>query len=300
MSRGDRLGIAGLILALIGIGIAVLWPTVRWIGWLAIIAAIVLCVRWALLEFERPKESPSFVFVFGAPLGDNQSPTWIMMLKHYGPNPAYNCDIEFFDRDRKNIEHEWLVRHPNSPFPPPGLVGKSQERVRVAEAGPQGSIGGFQWSPLDPDRQHYEVVINCRGGVFVEQWDVTRVCGLLKAKIVIRHGPQWIAKNPRLDPVVFACADPEFIDTPLASVPPAITRNAVHPCWKPNHVFQVPAAIIDPNGHVQVMSGVKQPDGTTRTDFGCWNILTEHRGDTPAKRSRALRFLQRFASERTK
>jgi hypothetical protein len=36
-------------------------------------------------------ERPSFVFVIGAPLGDNNSPEWIMMLNHYGPNAAYNC-----------------------------------------------------------------------------------------------------------------------------------------------------------------------------------------------------------------
>src|SRR5690349_794366 len=49
------------------------------------------------------EQSPSFVFVFGVPLGDNDSPNWKMMLVHYGPNLAYNCTIEFFDDDRKNI-----------------------------------------------------------------------------------------------------------------------------------------------------------------------------------------------------
>ena len=52
---------------------------------------------------------PSLVFVFGAPLGDNDSSTWIMMLKHYGPVSAHNCTVAFFDDDRKNIEHQWLV-----------------------------------------------------------------------------------------------------------------------------------------------------------------------------------------------
>src|SRR6185312_7103584 len=43
---------------------------------------------------------PSFVFVFGAPLGDNNSSTWMMLLKHYGPGPAHNCTIDFYDKDR--------------------------------------------------------------------------------------------------------------------------------------------------------------------------------------------------------
>jgi hypothetical protein len=286
MSFGDRLGIAGLILACIGIGIAILWPTARWVGWIAIFSAIGLLICWGVLEFKRPKEAPSFVFVFGAPLGDNDSPVWIMMLKHYGPNPAYNCDIEFFDQDRKNIEHQWLLQHPGSSFPPPGLAGKSQERLRVPEAGPIGSIGSFQWTPFDPNCQHYTASISCRDGVFKEDWEVTRVNGVLRTKITIEHGPQWIERNPKLDRVVFACSEPEFSKTPLASTLPAAKPQPNNPGWKPNHRFEFPVAIIDPNGHVQVMSGIKLPDGSTKTDFGCWNILTRHFGDaTPGRKA---------------
>ena len=279
MSRGDRLGITGVILACVGIGIAILWPSVRWIGWAAILVAIVLIVWWVVLETWWPQQTPSFVFVFGAPLGDNSSPVWIMMLQHYGPNPAHNCDVQFYDSDRKHIEHQWLVQHPNSPFPPPGLAGKSQESFHIHEAGAQGPGLKFQWTPLGPDRQHYTVSISCRDGVFQEDWEVTRVDGVLRTKITIKRGPEWIRKNPKLDPVVFACADPEFTSTPLASVPPAANRQPVHPGWKPNHRFEFPVAIIDPNNNVQVMSGVKLPDGSVKTDFGCWNLLTKHYGD---------------------
>jgi hypothetical protein len=226
--------------------------------------------------------TPSLVFVFGVPLGDNDSASWMMMLRHYGPNPAYSCNIGFYDNDRKNIEHQWLVAHPESPFPPPGLAsGESQKQVYVAETGPEGSSGGFPWNSLDPDRQHYTVSISCRDGIFVESWEVTRVDGILRSTVTIEHGPQWIEKNPNLDPVVFRCGDPEFISTPLATEVPKLAKKAVHPGWKPNHRFEVPAAIIDPNGHVQVVSGIKLPDGSTLTDFGCWNILTRHFGDNP-------------------
>ena len=204
------------------------------------------------------------------------------MLNHYGPNPAHNCDIEFFDEDRKNIEHQWLVQHPGSPFPPPGLAGKSQERFRVHEAGPLGSIENFQWTPVDSDRQHYTASISCRDGVFVEKWEVTRVDGVLRTKITIEHGPQWVEKHPKLDRVVFACTDQEFCETPLAITLPAAKPQAVNPGWKPNHRFEIPVAIIDPNNHVQVMSAVKLPDGSQKTDFGCWNILTKHFGDAPS------------------
>jgi len=224
--------------------------------------------------------TPSLVFVFGAPLGDNDSASWIMLLKHYGPGPAYNCDIGFYDNDRKNIEHQWLVEHPNSPFPPPGVAGESQKRIYVAEAGPEGSAGSFMWNPLNPNSQHYTVSISCREGVFVEKWEVTRVNGILRSTITIEHGPQWIEKNPNLERVVFRFEDPEFIKTPLATeLPKAYIGKVVHPGWKPNHRFEVPAAIIDPNGNIQVISAVKSPDGTDITDFGCWNILTRHFGD---------------------
>jgi hypothetical protein len=224
--------------------------------------------------------TPSLLFVFGAPLGDNESASWIMMLKHYGPNSAYNCDIGFYDDDRKNIEHEWLVKHPNSPFPPPGLAGESQRRLYVPEAGPEGSAGSFTWNPVNPNRQHYTVSINCRDGVFEEKWEVTRVDGILRSTITIKHGPLWIEKNPNRDPVVLRCQDPEFVITSLATeMPKSSVGKVVHPGWKPNHRFYVPAAIIDSNGNIQVLSGVTLPDGSTATDFGCWKILTKHFGD---------------------
>jgi hypothetical protein len=218
---------------------------------------------------------PSFLFVFGAPLGENDSPVWIMMLKHYGPNTAHNCTVEFFDEDRKNIEHQWLVEHPNSSFlPPEGVPGKSQIRFHIPEAGPEGSTDSFQWTPIDPNSQHYTVSISCRDGVFVENWEVTRVNGVLRTKITIEHGPQWVEKNPTLSPVVFTCTEPGFVSTALASVLPTKKPQPVNPGWKPNHRFEFPVAIIDPNGHIQVMSGVKLPDGGQKTDFGCWNLLT--------------------------
>ena len=120
--------------------------------------------------------------------------------------------------------------------------------------------------------------------MFVENWEVTRVNGVLRTKITIEQGPQWIEKNPKSDRVVFACTDPDFAATPLASTLPVAKRQPVHPGWKPNHRFEFPVAIIDPNGHVQVMPGVELPDGSTKTDFGCWNILTRHFGDETPRR----------------
>ena len=77
----------------------------------------------------------------------------------------------------------------------------------------EGSIGSFDWNPLDPNRQHYTVSISCRDGVFVEKWETTRVDGILRARLTIERGPQWVKKNPTLDNIVFRCTDPEFVET---------------------------------------------------------------------------------------
>ena len=136
------------------------------------------------------------------------------------------------------------------------------------------------WTPLDPNRQHYTVSISCRDGVFVEKWEVARVNGILRSRITIERGPQWIERNPGMDPLVFKLQDPEFVAMPLAEkIPDSHSGKLVHHGWKPNHKFEVPVAIIDPNSNIQVISGVKQPDGSTRTDFGSWNILTKHFGE---------------------
>jgi hypothetical protein len=202
-----------------------------------------------------------------------------MILKHYGPDQAYNCDIEFIDEDRKNIEHHWLIAHPGSSFlPPGGVAGESQKRIQVPEAGPSGA-GHFRWEPLEPNSQHYSANIICRDGVFVERWEVTRVDGALRSKLVIERGPDWIKRHPTSEPGVFRYVDPEFISAALAVEVPAKKRKPVNPGWKPNHIFDIPVAIIDPNGHLQILSAIKLPDGSLKTDFGCWNVLTKHFGD---------------------
>ncbi|MGA3069858.1 MAG: hypothetical protein ABSD43_06530 [Terracidiphilus sp.] len=226
--------------------------------------------------------TPSLVFVFGVPLGDNDSASWMMTLPHFGPRTAHSCKINFYDEDRINIQHQWLVAHPNSPYPPPELTGESRKQVYVAEASPEGSSGGFQWNPLNPDSQHYTINIDCRDGVFTEKWEIVRVGGVLRSRVTIERGANWITKNPNQDPIVFKLEDPEFVSTPLATeVPKARPGKVVHPGWKPNHRFEIPAAILDPNGNLQIMSGIKLPDGSTLTDIGCWNILTRHFGDSP-------------------
>lgn len=222
-------GLAGLILLPAMVGTQ-LWISAR------TSRPVQPSVATATFQLATQRPSPSLVFVFGAPLGDNESASWIMMLRHYGPEPAYNCDIIFYDDDRKNVEHEWLVKHPDSPYPPPRLAGESQKRIQLQEAGPEGSIGSFVWNPLDPNSQHYTVSINCRDGYFVEKWEVARVNGVLRSAVTIEHGAQWVEKNPGQEPVVFRYRDPEFIPTALATeMPKELTKEKLSiPAGNPN------------------------------------------------------------------
>jgi hypothetical protein len=206
-----------------------------------------------------------------------------MFINHYGPNTAYSCKIEFFDRDRKNIEHEWLVRNPGHPFLPQGMFDASQTAFEIAEAGVEPtSASNFQWKPLDSNHQHYSANIICRDGVFSETWEVTRIDGVLRSKIMVEHGPEWIRKNPGKNRIVFEYQDPEFVPSGLLKEVPPKAKRSVHVGWKPNHEFSVPVAIVDPNGRLQVMSGVKDSTGLT-TKFGSWNLLTEHFGHEGSK-----------------
>lgn len=50
VSVSDRIGLGGVVVALLGIGVFYLWPRNRWIGWLAVLAACVVLLIWAWAE----------------------------------------------------------------------------------------------------------------------------------------------------------------------------------------------------------------------------------------------------------
>jgi hypothetical protein len=58
MLLGDRIGLVGLVVALIGIAAFYLWPDKKWIGWLALCAAGVLLLIWLWLELHQKHERP--------------------------------------------------------------------------------------------------------------------------------------------------------------------------------------------------------------------------------------------------
>ena len=51
MELSDRLGFAGLIIALVGIGVTIRWPTKRWVANVVFGLAFLLCGYWAVAEY---------------------------------------------------------------------------------------------------------------------------------------------------------------------------------------------------------------------------------------------------------
>ena len=64
MSLGDRLGFAGLLVAVIGVGLVYLWPDKRWIGWVCVGIAALLATSWGTLELKQK-------------LGDSSASLWL-------------------------------------------------------------------------------------------------------------------------------------------------------------------------------------------------------------------------------
>jgi hypothetical protein len=55
MGFGERLGVAGIILAFFGIAAPILWPDKKWIGYASLLCAIGLLFAWGWVEFSAAK-----------------------------------------------------------------------------------------------------------------------------------------------------------------------------------------------------------------------------------------------------
>lgn len=231
---------------------------------------VIVAMLWNPLRKQYMQEHlpPSLVFIVGAPLGDYNSPVWVVFTRHYGPESVHHCDVSFWDLDRKNIEYNWRAEH-HSSFSPPGIAGgDSQANLVIPELGAQSGAIFFAWTPLDANHQHYSIVSNCREGQVEEHWNVARINGILSTEINVTLVPQ----NQALNRVVLACADPQFSNVPLATAVPNISHRPINPGWKPN-IHDFPVAIINANGNLMVASP------SSGRSLGCWDVIRQHLGD---------------------
>jgi hypothetical protein len=179
----------------------------------------------------------SFPFIMGAPLGDNDSPEWMMVVRTYGPPSTYNCNVKFTD-----------------------LAGGPTHFLHVNTI--PGPNLGFAWKPVDLNQQHYVVEISCPDIAYKEDWEVGRVQGLLRTRITLTKVFLWDAPEP-----IYSCTDrvSSYSTDPVKLQDKYTTVN---PDWKPNHTFEFPTIIIPSRnnpGQFAYSVTVKNP--------GCWECL---------------------------
>jgi len=106
-------------------------------------------------QLENVQSAPSGVsFVFVKPglwLNDD---TWTFSLEHRGPEPVYNLELVFIDKDSKQ---DIVVKQPEID---PGNLGLAKY---------------FRWTPSSPDHEHYEVSITSRSGNLLQNLRVERM-----------------------------------------------------------------------------------------------------------------------------
>jgi hypothetical protein len=141
--------------------------------------------------------TPSFVYIAPGVWSPAPRNLWLMLIRHYGPEPVNNIEIVFVDKDRQNaiskkesateqeIRGEQVTLHFPEIDPTEGFWAKT-----------------FPWAPLDPDHEHFEIVEVCREGRFSEKLDIERVN---KAWVWSMTVTDQLAKR-----VLIHCRDPFF------------------------------------------------------------------------------------------
>lgn len=195
----------------------------------------------------------SLPFILGAPLGDNDSSVWQMMVMPFGVLSSFDCGIKFSDLYRQTLK---TSAH---------SIGEAEKNLHFSSTSTNDD-SRFTWVPIDRDHQHYHVEINCRHGAYDEDWEVARVQGQLRTKITIDRLSPWSDQKPEK---VYSCIDH------VSARPSETTKFQLqdkyalaNPDWKPNHVFEFPVVIrpLEGNpGHYVYVMGANNP--------GCWECL---------------------------
>ena len=102
LQLGDHLGFAGIVVALIGIALTIIWPTKRWVGVLCLVAAALLGIVWGEMTYQSSRHpTPSEPSAIGidwsdpAPIiaGTPLSTTQLNARPSVEATPSYSPDF---------------------------------------------------------------------------------------------------------------------------------------------------------------------------------------------------------------
>ena len=116
MQLGDNLGFAGLILALVGIGVTIMWPTKRWIAYLCFIFAFLLCVCWGVMAYRSSSSDKVEIQRPDFQLQANGEATIAGFRRHNDANGPFMLtvivlDFQVTNRGEPSSATNWVVHY---------------------------------------------------------------------------------------------------------------------------------------------------------------------------------------------
>jgi hypothetical protein len=135
----------------------------------------------------RASINPSLAYVVGGFWSPAPQEEWVMMIRHYGPDPINNIEMVFTDENIRKAQSE------------SGAVDVSKwERIlHFDELDPTESVYAkeFPWKTLNPDDENYTVVTSFRQGFVIETLHLRRINGkwFYAMRITDRAGKQIVS-----------------------------------------------------------------------------------------------------------
>jgi hypothetical protein len=95
MQLGDALGFAGLVIALIGIAVTILWPK-RWAGYISLVAAALLVICWGFTWYKAKRQASSVTAsIRSAVIAFGTGTCSLFMTSYIKSGSAYTTPVVF-------------------------------------------------------------------------------------------------------------------------------------------------------------------------------------------------------------